>query len=52
MPLYTLRSVDFVSKRVGNYIYNPEYGALARSALGALSGHAHSDAQPIVAGIR
>jgi ABC-type transport system substrate-binding protein/class 3 adenylate cyclase len=28
VPLYTLRSVDFVSKRVGNYIYNPEYGAL------------------------
>ena len=28
VPLYTLRSVDFVSKRVGDYVYNPEYGAL------------------------
>jgi peptide/nickel transport system substrate-binding protein len=28
VPLYTLRSVDFVSKRVGDYIFNPEYGVL------------------------
>jgi ABC-type transport system substrate-binding protein/class 3 adenylate cyclase len=28
VPLYTLRSVDFVSTRVGDYIYNPEYGVL------------------------
>ena len=28
VPLYTLRSVDFVSKRVGDYVYNPEYGVL------------------------
>ena len=28
VPLYTLRNVDFVSKRVGDYIYNPEYGVL------------------------
>jgi ABC-type transport system substrate-binding protein/class 3 adenylate cyclase len=28
VPLYTLRAVDFVSKRVGDYIYNPEYGVL------------------------
>jgi peptide/nickel transport system substrate-binding protein len=28
VPLYTLRSVDFVSRRVGDYVYNPEYGVL------------------------
>jgi peptide/nickel transport system substrate-binding protein len=28
VPLYTLRAVDFVSKRVGDYVYNPEYGVL------------------------
>ena len=28
VPLYTQRSVDFVSKRVGDYVYNPEYGVL------------------------
>jgi peptide/nickel transport system substrate-binding protein len=28
VPRYTLRTVDFVSKRVGDYVYNPEYGVL------------------------
>ena len=28
VPLYTLRHVDFVSPRVHNYTYNPEYGVL------------------------
>jgi FAD binding domain-containing protein len=28
VPLYTLRSVDFVSERVGDYVYSPEYGVL------------------------
>ena len=28
VPLYTLRSVDFVSKRIGDYVSNPEYGVL------------------------
>lgn len=28
VPLYTLRQADFVSKRVGNYVFNPEFGVL------------------------
>jgi ABC-type transport system substrate-binding protein len=28
IPLYTLSRADLVSKRVGNYIYNPEFGVL------------------------
>lgn len=28
IPLYTLSQADLVSKRVGNYIYNPEFGVL------------------------
>jgi peptide/nickel transport system substrate-binding protein len=27
-PLYTLRAVDIVSRRVGNYQYNPQWGVL------------------------
>jgi ABC-type transport system substrate-binding protein/class 3 adenylate cyclase len=28
IPLYALREADFVSKRVGNYIFNPQFGVL------------------------
>ena len=28
VPLYALRDADFVSKRVGNYIFNPQFGVL------------------------
>jgi YVTN family beta-propeller protein len=28
VPLYSLREADFVSKRVGNYVFNPEFGVL------------------------
>jgi peptide/nickel transport system substrate-binding protein len=28
VPLYALREADFVSKRVGNYIFNPQFGVL------------------------
>ena len=28
IPLYSLREADFVSKRVGNYVFNPEFGVL------------------------
>jgi peptide/nickel transport system substrate-binding protein len=28
VPTYNRRNVDFVSKRVGNYQYNPQWGAL------------------------
>ena len=28
IPLYALRQADFVSKRVGNYIFNPQFGVL------------------------
>jgi ABC-type transport system substrate-binding protein/class 3 adenylate cyclase len=28
VPLYTRRQVDFVSRRVKNYVFNPEYGVL------------------------
>jgi peptide/nickel transport system substrate-binding protein len=28
IPLYTVSRADLVSKRVGNYIYNPEFGVL------------------------
>jgi peptide/nickel transport system substrate-binding protein len=28
VPLYALRQADFVSKRVGNYVFNPQFGVL------------------------
>jgi peptide/nickel transport system substrate-binding protein len=28
VPLYALREADFVSKRVGNYVFNPQFGVL------------------------
>jgi peptide/nickel transport system substrate-binding protein len=28
VPLYAIRQADFVSKRVGNYIFNPQFGVL------------------------
>lgn len=28
IPLYSIRQADLVSKRVGNYIFNPEFGVL------------------------
>jgi peptide/nickel transport system substrate-binding protein len=28
VPLYAVRDADFVSKRVGNYIFNPQFGVL------------------------
>jgi YVTN family beta-propeller protein len=28
VPLYAVREADFVSKRVGNYIFNPQFGVL------------------------
>jgi YVTN family beta-propeller protein len=28
VPLYAMREADFVSKRVGNYVFNPQFGVL------------------------
>jgi len=28
VPLYALRDADFVSRRVGNYVFNPQFGVL------------------------
>ena len=28
VPIYSLREADFVSKRVGNYLFNPQFGVL------------------------
>ena len=28
VPLYALREADFVSRRVGNYVFNPQFGVL------------------------
>jgi peptide/nickel transport system substrate-binding protein len=32
VPAYNRRNVDFVSKRVGNYQYNPQWGLLLDQA--------------------
>ena len=32
VPTYNRRNVDFVSKRVGNYQYNPQWGLLLDQA--------------------